>query len=166
MDCASSSSSCSSKWVRGCQGLGRIASTGISRRPALARGMSAPRPRPRPRSWAGLIRAYSAPRAGPHFEAKNSSTQESALDELLGQIGIRARPARGRLVLEHRLAITRRFAQANAARDDGLEGAVWKMAAYFVDYLRRQPRSRVKHRHQHPQQLEPRVQGSANELDR
>ena len=43
---------------------------------------------------------------------------------------------------------------------------LWEVPSHFVDYLRREPCSRVVHRHQHAQKLEPRVQGSAHEVDR
>ena len=40
------------------------------------------------------------------------------------------------------------------------------MPPHLFDHLRREPRPWVVHRHQHPEQLESRVQGSADKLER
>src|SRR3954467_8528857 len=103
MESARASRAGSSKCRRGWLGLGRISSSGMSRRPAAwsrpAVGMMAARPRPRPERLAA------------------SATGGHLLRKL--EIGHRARATR--VVAGDREPVARRLAHADVARDDRVE---------------------------------------------
>ena len=77
------------------------------------------------------------------------------LQKFPGERAVSFGAAAARVVFEDAFAETRRFAQANAARDDRIINLRAKMFAHLRHDLRAQLGSAIEHRHQDAAELEP-----------
>ena len=195
IECASSASASSSNSVRGCCGLGRIALTGISRQlgepggaadrrrrraPSAGRslssealvpiadgrrravgpvGISAASPRPRPPLRCGTIARHRGYRLGPR------RATAPAVGDLPRRVEVAHRPARARVVGEHRLAVARRLGDLHAARDHGAQHRVAEVAADLVGDLVGELRAAVVHGQQDRRDVQVGVEVRPHEVD-
>src|SRR5207245_8232818 len=86
-------------------------------------------------------------------------------NHLARQVEIRLGPSRTDVVQHDRLAETGRFPQTDVSRDDGPKDLLLEEGPYVSDNLPREVRPLVKHRQQHPLDLEAGVQGPADPLE-
>ena len=156
--------------TRGWRGLSRIRSSAISIEPPAcgARcGISAARPRPRP---CGRSEPPPITPPTPRWPcACRRAGERGWVDEeaeLVGERPIREGARRRRSVDVDRLAVARRFGQANAARDHRREDVVPEMRPHLGGNLGGQVRSTVEHRQDRPVDREVRVQVVADKTDR
>src|SRR3954451_21805475 len=132
-DSESASSASSSNSRRGWLGFGRISSVGISRRPVSSRALVeriAARPRPIPR-W-----------APPSPFAAGSAT----CSHLLGKLQIGHRAGAPRIVADDGQAVAGCFADANVARDHGVEDELGEVLTHLALDVLREPGAAVVHR--------------------
>ena len=89
-----------------------------------------------------------------------------ALQQLRCQSLIRARAATMGIVLGNQLAVARSLAQANIPGDEGIEDALWKETADFLDDLLRQVDPAIVHCHNDTTNMQPRVETLADKINR
>src|ERR1041384_434458 len=182
IDSFNSSSAWASKSARGWKGLGRMREISIwFREPAAGPAVAPSAPRPaacdsgagRSSPQGGRIRAERAfPRPclvldlsiGPWLSVEVWVRLPG--EEFPRERHVIARAGGDRLVQEHRLAVARRFAEPDVARDEGLEELLAEVLPDLVDDLVRKPEAAVEHRHEHALDLESGVELLLHHRDR
>src|SRR5437588_1686945 len=89
-----------------------------------------------------------------------------ATDEFFGETDVSLAAARTNVVQDNRFAERRSLAEANVARDDRRIDLLGEMGAHFFGDLSREVHPLVVHRQDDPFDIERRIDGVANALDR